>query len=356
MFKSASIALLVLAAASPQSIAAAQTSTTNVTGRVVDAATGEPIAGARVTLGFAPTGPRAATPPVFNRPLTTETSAEGVFVIRGASPGRWRVQVQKTGFSLLGGNARAPFIDVGAANVTVPEIRLDRGGAVAGRVVDARGNPMGGLPVTARQHVRQPNGFIGPGGNSVTGETNDLGEFRLAGLPPGEYHVVVRPRPIPMIAAAATPSRTAFVQTFYPGVADLAGAVPVTVTRGLTTSGLDFQMLAEAAYQVSGLAVDASGRPAPGAIVQLVPAVGTPAASTLRATAEPDGSFRIVNVPQGTYRIQAAVPVVVRTATGSSTSVSFGAPGRGADVAEIVVTGANVSGIQVVAQRPTARP
>jgi hypothetical protein len=347
------LVLIVLLAAAPAENAA-QTSTARVTGRVVDTATGEPIAGARVILGTVPTGARGATPPaITSRPVMAETNADGVFVLADVPLGRWRIQVQKTGFFVVGASGQqAAVVDV-AANMRVPDIQLDRGGAIAGRVVDVKGNPVSDVSVTAIPRIPPAGGTAGPG-NSVTAQTNDLGEFRLAGLSPGEFHVVARPRPVPILMSnAAAPSRTVVVQTYYPGVVDVAGATPVLVMRGMTTSALDLQILAVDAYQVSGVAVDASGRPAPGAMLQLLPVpTTTPLRVPLNGTAQADGTFRIANVPAGTYRIQAAMPVVVRTEKGSSTSVSFGAPGRGPAPAEIFVSGADVAGVQVVVRQP----
>jgi hypothetical protein len=338
------VALLLLAPIHTQNHLAAQASTAHVTGRVVDVATGEPIAGARVILGMAlAPGQKPSAPPALpSRPVTGETNADGVFVMNDVPQGRWRVQVQKTGFYLAG---TAPVIDVASASVTAPEIRLDRGGAVTGRVVDAQGHPISELSVVALQRMPGPNATGGPGANSTSGQTNDLGEFRLSGLPPGDYHVLARPRPVSLMNTASAPSATTFVQTYYPGVADVRVANTVTVTRGGTTQAIDFQMLVEAAFQVSGVAVDASGRPAAGASVRLFPSSRPPLAASFSATARPDGTFQIVNVPAGTYRVQAAMPVVTRTATGVSTSLSFGVAGPGGP--EVVVNGGDVAGVRV---------
>ena len=273
MLRPGTLVLFLLLAAAPAENAA-QTSTARVIGRVVDLATGEPISGARVTLlRIAPSaGPRPSTLPAMSaRPIGGETNTDGVFLVVDIPPGRWRVQVEKTGFSRV----VAPIIEVAAGSVTVPDIRLDRGGVITGRVVGANGTPLSDVPVAALSQTRSASGALLSGQNSVTEQTNDLGEFRLSGVPPGDYIVVARPRPVSPLLGAPTPSATTYLQTVYPGVTDPALAALVRVTRGGTTAGIDFQMIVEAAYQVSGVVVDESGRPAPGAVVRLSPVAGT---------------------------------------------------------------------------------
>ena len=65
---------------------------------------------------------------------------------------------------------------------------LVRGAAIAGRVVDDLGEPAQRVQVRAAKLRRFASEWrLIPFGESV--ETNDLGEYRLHGLPPGEYVV-----------------------------------------------------------------------------------------------------------------------------------------------------------------------
>ena len=305
---------VLLAATFVHGAAVAQSSTATITGRVVDAATGQPIVGASVTLSVAAGGP--LLPPT--RP--SETNADGVFSIPDVPLGRWHVRVQKIGFFMVGGGVRGPVIDV-AANGTLPDINLARGGAIAGRVLDARSRPASDISVTALQR---------PAGHVVMEETNDLGEFRLAGLPAGEYVVVARPRIDPSAMNGQAASRTVVVETYYHGATELRHATPFTVTPGATTSAFDLQMLSVPAYQVSGVVMDVSGRAAAGARLELVPVPGTPRGSPLRATTGPDGTFQIASVPVGVYLID----------------VTAGLESMRSD--RVVVDGGDVTGLRVV--------
>ena len=207
----------------------AQTSTARVVGRVVDAATGAPIFDARVTFAAAPssgTPPRTPGPPSLFLPAAT--NLDGLFVRPDVPLGRWRVTAQKTGFFMVGEDEQGLAVDVTGSR-TLPDIQMDRGGAIAGRVLDQKGNPVSDVNVLP-QRVRssadaRPN--AGPIGNA---RTNDLGQFRLAGLPPGEYRLLALP-PTASPPLDVLPSRTVFMETHYPGVSDVEDATLLTVTK-----------------------------------------------------------------------------------------------------------------------------
>ena len=153
--------LLVALAAGAQSITPV---TGRIVGRVVDAETGAPVAGVRVYLNgpVSPTAPwppapavspaplqgrpTPATPPPRPDPsffailqrLTSETRADGMFEIRDVPNGRWAVVAQKDGF-IANRGLSMPLIEMEAGRtLTASDIRLDRGGVITGRVLDAR--------------------------------------------------------------------------------------------------------------------------------------------------------------------------------------------------------------------------
>src|SRR5262249_31517478 len=151
-----------------------------LSGRVVAEGTNAPIAGAHVTVFPArPRGP-------FGPPPETLTDENGRFAFNGLAEGEYRVDVRKTGFA----PSVQPF-DPGVM-VHVPsdavDVRLQRGGVITGRVLDASGQPASDLSMMALRRMELPNG--GParwlpapmmGGQ----QTNDVGEFRIAGLAAG---------------------------------------------------------------------------------------------------------------------------------------------------------------------------
>jgi hypothetical protein len=142
------------------------------------------------------------------------------------------------------------------------------------------------------------------------------------------------------------------VPTFYPGFLEAEQGTAVTVSRGLTTRGIEFSMLSIRSYQVFGVVVDTSGRPAGGAAVRLVTARSSLGVTSYQGSPSAlDGTFVIVNVPEGRYFAQAAMPLVIQRPGGMSASLSFG-PASAPGSVEVVVQGANVEGLRLVATPP----
>jgi hypothetical protein len=185
---------------------------------------------------------------------------------------------------------------------------------------------------------------IGVGRNA---QANDRGEFRLSGLPSGSYHVMAEPRPRSPYGTQAS-TAVALVSTYYPGKSEISGASLIEVTAGNTTDGIDFRMQQAAMMTVSGIVFDDAGRPVGGAYVSLneVPSI-TLRSST--AITQRDGTFRI-DVPNGTYRVLASIPVVVPR--GGSVITTGRASGTNNPGVEIKVEGRPVSDVKVIARRP----
>jgi hypothetical protein len=139
------------------------------------------------------------------------------------------------------------------------DFTLLRGGVIAGRVVDEFGEPLSGLEVSARR-VQTISGRrqlvpFGP-----QGLTNDIGEFRIFGLEPGQYAVLALWRRMGW-ADPASPDRNGYPLTYFPGTTNEAEAQRFTVAAGQTISDLAMALSPIKTARVEGTVVDVDGRP-----------------------------------------------------------------------------------------------
>jgi protocatechuate 3,4-dioxygenase beta subunit len=354
---------------------AAAPTTGGITGRIVADGTNAPIADARVLVFPAgrPTGPMGLPPQAI-------TDQDGRFAFGKLAPGEYRLDVQKTGFAPLNEPMTQPrTFTVAAGQPLSVDLRLQRGGVISGRVLDARGEPMTDANVIAmRRMPAPPNGVrqprLLPAPMRGPQQTNDLGEFRIAGLAPGEYVIAATRHGflpalggpgVPPPRSSASGAHTTMVTTFYPGTADQAGAQVVTVAAGTEAGNIVFTMQSAPAFRVSGIVVDESGTPIENAMVMLMsdPRSGPMMGPIGSGRSDASGRFAIEEVPTGSYRANASVMMSV-SGTGSGgigavstgyTSFSSGPIGGIAQSAEIIVADADVKGVRVVTRRPTPR-
>jgi carboxypeptidase family protein len=355
----AAFGMLVTALLLPASATRAAQADATITGRVVDGGTQAPIAGARVMLFPAPTG-RPTGP--MGPPPQAVTGDDGVYTFGGIAAGRYRLQVQKIGF--VPPNPTNDFLQVGAGqSVAAPTVVLSKGGAISGRVLDVRGEPMTEVMVRA---VRKP--AAGPGrGRGVPampagqpGQTNDIGEFRVSGLPAGDYYVTASPRPSSPFEPSSTSSGMTLVTTFYPGVPTMSGAQVITVAAGQTIGNLEFTMMSAVGHLVAGVVVDEMNKPVGGAMVMLMPTEFVAPGPRGSARTQPDGTFKIGGVVPGAYRLNASLPVTFSSGDGRVTGgvvggvtsaaggiVSYSSSGPASTI-QVTVGDADVTGVTVV--------
>src|SRR4029077_3456311 len=119
-------------------------------------------------------------------------------------------------------------------------VAFQRGVGTSARVLDQKGEPVTDARVMALRRITPPGTSTAPprlipAPMQGPQQTNDIGEYRVSGLPPGEYFLAASPRGMgfggPGMASTTghgggTPTPTT---TYYPGTADQAGAQPITV-------------------------------------------------------------------------------------------------------------------------------
>jgi hypothetical protein len=193
----AKIALVLASAAALQAFQApapapAVSEKCTLEGRVVNAATGEPLGKTSIMLTRSePSRPASGLPQIFG----TTTDASGRFAMKDLDPGGYRIKVTRSGFvgteygaKKLTGSGTVVTLAPGKALKDI-DIRLTPHGVVAGRIVDEDGEPVvsGSVQLLKLQYTNGKK-QLQP---SAVATTNDLGEYRAFGAAPGKYYISV---------------------------------------------------------------------------------------------------------------------------------------------------------------------
>jgi hypothetical protein len=211
-------------------------------------------------------------------PVFTDDS--GRFEIKSLVAGRYTLTAEKSGYvrTRYGskGDLDPPMpIDIGDATaVEGIEIRMPKGAAIVGRLVDDLGEPVVGAMVSV--------GLLhGAGADTrlVTVSrlglgTDDRGEYRVGDLAAGRYYVSVAGASEGSQIAGAPPewARTAgWGRTFYFGSPSLAGATPIVLGAGEQRTGIDLVLMPSRPAKLTLSLTDAAGAPANGLINLFLP-------------------------------------------------------------------------------------
>ncbi len=310
--------------------------TGTISGSVVKADTGQPIARVQVNLtrvGIAaapaadPTSPgaRGAEPdgsqvivgqqlPLMVVP-TVLTDDSGKFTLKDVPAGSYRVNAVRNGFSRqefgqhsLGRPGTTLNVRAGQAIADI-NFRLIPAATITGRVFDTNGDPLPGVSVQALRTTYDATGnrSLQPMG---VAKTNDLGEYRLYWINPGRYFVNANAAATGLEALAAMSSQAASIQTpssaeeaqamaqaqsilgpgknpneatnsglmvsYFPGTPDVARAVAVELQPGSEIHGIDFTLTRDQKVRIRGKVLEAAtGRPPKSAQVSVIPRSGS---------------------------------------------------------------------------------
>jgi hypothetical protein len=318
--------------------------TASVTGTVLVAGqTKQPARRARVTLtDLARTSPGQ----------TTTTDDNGGFAFRGLPAGRFALQAFKAGY-LRGSygasrpdRAGTPVVVKDGDTVTSLAFTIARGGVITGVVYDMRGRPAAGRDVRVLKlgynAVTGERTLAAPGAGS-TASTDDRGEYRAFGLPPGSYFVLVAPlsasgrsnedirvlttaeirqalqtgrvtasaaAPTPP-SSSSSPSRVNYAPVFHPSATDIRAASTVSLGLSEERTGVDITMQLVPTATISGTITSSSGALPQALSVRLVPAGAHTemlAGAGLRGPSTrvgANGAYAFTSVAPGAYSIKA---------------------------------------------------
>jgi len=234
----------------PAAAGAARNPSSAIAGTVVDAATGNPIPRAELTLQNT------------NDEARTTTDSSGKFVFDQLEPGKYQLFAHAPGYSAQGLNQHGSFftgVVVGSGLDSEHVVfRLHPQAVIFGKVNDERGEAV--RNATVQIFSQNKNSSRRP--LTSQAQTNDLGEYRFAGLLPGKYFVAVSAQPwyaqtafrfVPeqqpnntkraIVGFGRVHALTAkfdsaldvvYPLTFYPGVSDERSATELNLREGET--------------------------------------------------------------------------------------------------------------------------
>jgi hypothetical protein len=319
--------LLIWASLLIQTAPAVQPSA-SFSGTVVDALSGQPIAGASVQLST-----REGNPPTSEM-----TSTDGRFRIGALRPGEYNVRIIASGYvlGLYGDRTGISGVELNAnQSKSNARIELTPTGSISGRIHDAHNDPVANLTVQA---LKQESSSGKIEWRMVESRpTNDLGEFRLFWLDPGNYLLRVlqsdtletsvnspfrsigtndalSPIPPPRIRRVledGTMVDEATFPVYFPGTIISGRATPIEVRPAQNSGGMDFQFGEVPVHRIRGRIAGITGSAYFSGSVRAIPlnAANTSVPdfdySEFSARPDADQHFEMAGFPAGTYLLMA---------------------------------------------------
>ena len=275
----------------------------SISGTVMDSITGLPLSKVYLV---------AAHPSGRDASASTTTDAAGKFRMVNVDPGEYRLSAKRNGYLDAFYGARKSSADGSMIVLSAGQkledlqIRMAPFGVIAGTLKDPDGEPLAGVfvDVYSPKYVDGQRKIL-QFDNAVT---DDLGHYRIAGLPPGKYYVSATPpsqedRRARVVdhSVKSDKLREIAIRTFYPGVADPSAASLVELSSGTRATGIDITLTRSAVYKVAVHLDFTDGHKATASLLNSAEGFG--GLGSLRDV-NPDGDMEIEGVPPGNYRIE----------------------------------------------------
>lgn len=318
-----------------------------VTGRVVTAAEGNPLKSARISL--IPEHDRS-----HNEIYATSSDSDGHFTLKDVPPGSYRFMASHTGFVeqhyKAGTNDSGPLFSVKAGEkVSDILFRLVAAAVITGRLTNEDGDPMQRIEVVAlrRPSEQDQEDDDEPRRQKVQDEpvasavSDDRGQYRIFGLKPGEYFVRAADSFMPMGGPVPLDESvwllhklgSEYAAVYFPGVIGASQAQVIPLKAGEEAQA-DITMRRVKTAEITGRVVGGTG-PTAKALVTLEPGEGGQPDFERQDTTDEKGTFRLRNIPEGTYYVVALLR--------DGSAPVFESRGR----QKVDVTGENIEGLTI---------
>jgi Carboxypeptidase regulatory-like domain len=283
--------------------------TCRVSGMVVRLADGIPLKGAAVRLENAED---------HEHTIASKTTDDGRFELRNVPSGRYKLVVSRNGYVETEYGQKKPS-DPGAAFTLSPGqtktdliFKLIPAAVIAGRVFNEDGEPVPNASVTASREAYQEGRKTMTPFTQVT--TDDLGAFRLFGLPPGRYFVSAMERQWGNVvgdkefsgSSGQTASEQGYAKTYYPGTSEIARASAINVKVGDEVPGTDIPLKQVLVHRIRGRVLNQITQNPGQAMEVLLIARAKKQDWDFGGQTEvkkADGSFEVSNVVPGPYTL-----------------------------------------------------
>jgi hypothetical protein len=204
-----------------------------IEGRVVNAATGDPVRRASVSV---------------RRPgqvYTVETNSSGGFRVDGLTAGAFTLSVSRAGYLPAGGRE----FEIGyESRISGIVVSLTPVAVISGRVVDPDGDPISGVTVRAMAYAYVEGRRQLRIARSTA--SDDRGLYRLFDLTPGRYFIQAS-------RAGGSPGNRVF--GYHPAASEIEGAAAVHAAPGVEARGTDVLARALGLHTVRARILDANG-------------------------------------------------------------------------------------------------
>jgi hypothetical protein len=239
---------------------------------------------------------------------SAETGPDGRYEIAALAPGEYLLYVNAERYLPHGGDRgtdTTPIDVIAGQLVSGAHVRVDRAGAISGRIFDIAGEGFPGVEVEVLVEEYLPGGRRAhPVG---FGKTDALGLFRIGDLPAGEYYA----RAYTPQGASQVPDEPSaiYAVTYFPAVLTQEAALPLVVGPGQELAGIDYALSILEPVNVIGTVVSASGQPVADTRVTLFRwGLTSPGPSSV-STSE-TGRFTFTNVLPADYDMSVREPRV----------------------------------------------